>query len=481
VITYGSNASPQSESLSKVLNTWSGEGIELLAPPLCPAARAAGGAEKHLERVDGVDTEKCNRLAEDAASEYILFLRLTVSPFPECISAMASLLDATEADAAVCAYRIFGADGIPVDVPVFGGAPELTTQRNHYGAGIFMVRKDRFLALGGFADDPAAASIPDWDFLNRLRASGGRIMAVPTPMAVVEQEPVFDLSDQARGRLAQPWVKTAPASMQGFVRMALHGPNVPAASASRAGALKSRKAEPKAERRSASPRPWTSDSPLNAILEDSSQFQPSPDRRLVAAGLLEDVNTFIIRSAADASECDFLVSDNLISELQSEQLGRALSGLWDRPMVRHSQGQINVSTLSLHEVVADRPREGHFLHDMLQRAVALTTEFYRLTAPLEPHGVHILRRGSGPLNAREAAAENAGSDAIGFRGLIYLNSQYEGGFEHFPKLDMIVQPSLGMVIAATDLSYHRSVAQSVASGSQMILECKMRFADRPQG
>src|SRR5258708_13553589 len=99
----------------------------------------------------------------------------------------------------------------------------MSVTRNGYGARLFLVRKKAFVESGGFAGEPEIAAILEWEFLNRLQGSGGRVFAIPDAMAAVgESAPSPALDENQLARLAAPWTEAVPEPLLGVVRMALN-------------------------------------------------------------------------------------------------------------------------------------------------------------------------------------------------------------------------------------------------------------------
>ena len=95
-----------------------------------------------------------------------------------------------DADAAVCGYRMRYTDGTVRRNRRFRRARRNDPREpNVYGARLFLVRKAAFLAAGGFSDQPDIVDILEWEFLNRLKAAGRKIAAVPIALGRVRCGP----------------------------------------------------------------------------------------------------------------------------------------------------------------------------------------------------------------------------------------------------------------------------------------------------
>lgn len=125
-----------------------------------------------------------NRAAQGSESEWLLFVDADVAVHRD---ALRELSDAVMEDGVVAAFGSY--DDRPAAT---GVASRYANLRHHYihqqsppfastfWAGLGMVRRDAFLAAGGFSSAYGRPSIEDIELGGRLRAQGGRIRVVPS-------------------------------------------------------------------------------------------------------------------------------------------------------------------------------------------------------------------------------------------------------------------------------------------------------------
>ncbi|MGH7997247.1 MAG: glycosyltransferase, partial [Opitutaceae bacterium] len=132
-----------------------------------------------------------NRAAREATGEALVFCDADNRFRPGMIAAFAEALAVSGADCVTCAFRAFReppTEGEPAPEaeqadPGYAFYPlgpclELGLIENDLGDTNFCVRREVFLALGGFPSDNGAAS-EDWEFLLRLVLAGRRLATRP--------------------------------------------------------------------------------------------------------------------------------------------------------------------------------------------------------------------------------------------------------------------------------------------------------------
>ena len=135
-------------------------------------------------------TEIANNLAKRGSAEFIVFADSSILADQRMVQVMLQAMQGRKADAVIASYDI------AVGIPSLWTAPEAVLYRVHptggpaalapyedvMGGPCFMIRRDRFMALGGFRCDPSLSGFAHWDLLNRLMLAAGRIEAVPIPL-----------------------------------------------------------------------------------------------------------------------------------------------------------------------------------------------------------------------------------------------------------------------------------------------------------
>jgi len=120
------------------------------------------------------------------------------------------------------------------------------------------------------------------------------------------------------------------------------------------------------------------------------------------------------------------------------------------------------------------------MRQTLGRAVARMRAFYRLTVPVYPDLLQIVRWRAGM--AMQPHADNVNPDGaphkMAYRdlsGIIYLNDDYEGGELYFTALDIAVKPRRGMLVGLTAGFHHEHAVLRVESGMRLTMPFFLTF------
>ena len=531
IIVHGSDE--PNRSLAFAMKRWADDGLEILsARDLLSAQSIRSSDFSHLHAAT------LNRLARSASGEHLVFCHASVAPRIESLTAMLSTLAATQAEAIVCGYQTDRQDGQSEIIPVFAGPPELSTSRDVYGEKFFLVRKARFLEAGGFATEPEIAEIFQWEFLNRLKASGCRIFSVPVALASVQVSvPPPVLSEYQLGRLTAPWAAAAPKPLQGFVRMALHPERKTGAAPDRSAVSEKPGADKRplvldtrcmelatllAQRIQATdhstnsilhrvPQPvgdrqpgernaqttgsgstvrsvnsvsaiWSTDSLLNDI-ERGPGEENEFGRHSIGSdgGLLHRSGTYVVQSAEDAEGCDFLVADDLASADECRAATAGFREIHREVVARGGRSATAGGYLRFEEVLAACPDAAAPMIDAVRRATGITARFYDLTVPIYPTRLNIARAGEGTFEMpRRAIAVPSvvanGAPRHDLVGYLCLDDDGEGGEVYFTALDIAVRPRRGRYIGCTASAYHERAILKVTSGAFLLMTFVMRFS-----
>jgi glycosyltransferase involved in cell wall biosynthesis len=459
LIVHGPKAESMAPALAEWLGRVGGASIELLVSE-SPGADPSATNGRTL-----------NAAARKAAHDHLLFCHTTTLPDHEALNALLAALVRTDADAAVCGYRFRRTDGSTGEIAAFAGPPELSAKRNVYGARLLLVRKTALVAAGGFSDQPDIAAIIEWELLNRLKAAGRTIAAVPIPLASTVGMVALDrLSESQQGALALPWAEAAPAELQGIVRMALHS------TASRQPAPR-----PSFHRDPAK----DEDEPAEtALFRGVDPWDDTLNRdgrlRIGSDGALRDASeTYRIDADADASDCDFLVADDLVATDTASLLADAYKDAERHLLCADNAAPAGSSFLWLREIEPTRPDAVGPILEIVEDALARISAFYELDATLHPEDVRLRRIGAGGalIPPRRVAPHTAYPDPgkpPGFSGQIVIGAECEGGGLYFTGLDMEVAPRRGRLVGTMDAPYHEHAILKVTSGELLLLSFAMR-------
>ena len=506
-----SRGRPARRAQSKASVIVYGPKADLAAPPLAEWLGRVGGASVEVMWCigRGPDTEAdwygnadaLNDAARSASHERLFFCHTSTLPDPDALTALLAAMDETGADAAVCGYRFQSADGISESVAVFAAPAELSTQQNIYGARLFLVRKAAFLEAGGFSDEPSAAGIMEWEFLNRLKAAGRRIIGIPIAMASTTGAVAPEmLAESQAGALTAPWTEAAPLHLQGFMRMALHPDRPakpiphpvsfrgewtvrdpkPAAIATAGPAIEDRPADAgRIAETIGDSEILSAASPLDGIDVADDSLNRAGRLRIGSDGRLLDASeTYRIQTAADADACNFLVAENLLDAEQASLLAEAFRDVEGQILRANGSELPAKSFLWMREISAKRPDAVDPLVPLIKNGMARTAEFYGLETPLFPDLIQLRKLGTGmsamPVRRTAPPHSYTETDAPGFAGHLFLNDDYVGGALYFTGLDMAVEPKLGRFVAATSGAYHEQALLRVDSGSLLVLSFVMQ-------
>jgi hypothetical protein len=250
--------------------------------------------------------------------------------------------------------------------------------------------------------------------------------------------------------------------------------------AASAGAQPAAAASPIVARRS-DPR-WRDDSLLNEISADQDQYNEAGRRRIDGEGHLTDwSNTYVVRSAADAAGCNFLVVDDLLTAEQCGILSRAFDALSENTFKSEEIDPFwNNRMIWYADVAAARPAAAKIMLDAQRRAIAQMAEFYQLTAPIYPDLLQMVTWKPGMY--MQPHADNANPDgsphAMAYRdlsGIIYLNDDYDGGELYFTALDIAVKPRRGMFVGVAAGFYHEHAVLRVDAGTRLTMPFFLTF------
>ncbi|MGH6924783.1 MAG: glycosyltransferase, partial [Propylenella sp.] len=501
VIVHGADPLDLEGPLARLLWGWARDGVEIVAAAdLLSEAAATRLALRGppVPLADSVGGAALNGLARSATGERLLFCHTSVVPHEGALTAMLTALENTGADAVVCGYEEVDATGKPRAIAVFAGPAELSASENVYGARLMLVRKESFLQAGGFAEEMGLAPIVEWEFLNRLKAGGKRVVGVPLPLAGRSSAPSPELTESGRARLALPWITAAPVNMQGFLAMSLHQAGQPGRrkaaqpnlrlppeqtpeSAGLSRAVSARDAQPSVPTTILDRLPGragpqtlhvaaTEPSAAEGADIDLSRDDQPPHSRIGRDGrLLDGSVTYVVSAAEDAEACDFLVADGLLGRDQCKTLAKTFRSLAGR-LFNGSAPRGNLF-LWLDEIAAADPSAGRTIADALERAATLTRDFYGIDGPIYPVRSRIVEVPAGrfiPPPARALGSVN-GSGPFGYAGGIRLNQDFEGGESYFPALDIAVKPKRGRLMTAAADPQHEHAVLRVTSGAQLMM------------
>jgi O-antigen biosynthesis protein len=428
VIAYG-NGESDASALERMLQLWRREGREVLSD-LQGAIPPRSNEGSPLRSVsDATDAAACNRLARAASESLLLFCHASVTPALGALEALISVVENTDADAAICGFRTVDAEGSSYDVPAYAGPPELSASSDVYGAPFFLVRKRVIFDLGGFDEEPDLSPIMHWEFLNRARAAGYRITPVPSALALIRlPSPRIRLTEYQSARLAAPWVESVPDESRGFARMALLR-DIGSKSAAGTSAAPSTSARP-----------------------------PETVER--------EQRSYTIQSMEDAAGMDFLVADAFLSSRQTEALDRR-----SRDLRKHVT-QFN-DALYWKTALSSFPGSRRLSDEITQQLVEQIRIFFGVSGGIQADRLQLVMSANGAFHPGDQRRDEEWSRTgqPDFLCRIFLSDDYAGGQLYFTSLDIAVQPLCGRLVAWTHSHHHQHAIQPAHGGVSVALQC----------
>ncbi|MGI9437049.1 MAG: glycosyltransferase [Geminicoccaceae bacterium] len=171
------------------------------------------------------------RAVASSDADYLLFCHAAVLPDASVVQAMARLMRQGSFDAVVAGYRVALLDRQeivtgPLLAP--GGPADFAPAWNLFGAGLFLIAKDMFTSVRGFARDETSSQFADlfahWELLNRVIAKGGRVAGIPRALSTLyidhPEQLAASMDDCLAEALIRPWIDAVPPAAEGLIRKA---------------------------------------------------------------------------------------------------------------------------------------------------------------------------------------------------------------------------------------------------------------------
>ena len=227
---------------------------------------------------------------------------------------------------------------------------------------------------------------------------------------------------------------------------------------------------------------WNDQSLLNEVEITQTDENRAGRSRIDRNGRLATRSqTYLVRSQEHAANCDFLVTDELLTQQECEILRRAFAELEDRTFKSADIDPYWSDRFIWYaDIASGRPEAGAIMSQALGRAITQLRTFYQLTVPIYPDLLHIVRWQAGMFMPPHA--DNANPDGTpnkmahrDLSGIIYLNDDYEGGELYFTALDIAVKPRRGMLIGITAGFHHEHAVLRVEKGTRLTMPFFLTF------
>ncbi len=191
--------------------------------------------------------------------------------------------------------------------------------------------------------------------------------------------------------------------------------------------------------------------------------------------------TATITADMDPDAFDFIYQPEFLTAAECALLAEAADALSARQAVMGIaddfwKGRI----LFFRDILRERPGSAALMRDAQRRVTQRLRMFYELTAPVFADTVQLVRWRPGMSMPSHADRANPDGSAHGmpfrdFASIVYLNDHYAGGELYFPRLDLVVKPARGMLLAFTGGWHHEHGVLKVVSGDRLTMPAFYTF------
>ncbi len=136
--------------------------------------------------------------------------------------------------------------------------------------------------------------------------------------------------------------------------------------------------------------------------------------------------------------------------------------------------------LQFGDVLLGRTGAAALMRDAQRRITERLRSFYELVAPVFADTVQLVRWRPGmsmPTHADRANPDGKPHDFPhrDFASIVYVNDDYEGGELYLPRLDMVIKPTLGLLVAFTGGWHHEHGVMRVAKKDRLTMPAFYTF------
>jgi predicted 2-oxoglutarate/Fe(II)-dependent dioxygenase YbiX len=220
---------------------------------------------------------------------------------------------------------------------------------------------------------------------------------------------------------------------------------------------------------------WRADSILNEIDQRQDERNHAGRRRL-AEGVLQPTHaTLELTLEMEPDALDFIFAPGFLTTAECAVLSEAAQGPAAEQHVDdiaepYWKGRIAFFA----DVLASYPEAAALMRRVQRRVTGRLQEFYALNAPVFADTVQLVQWREGMFMPPHADRANPDGSPHGmphrdFASIVYLNDDYDGGELYFPRLDMVVKPRSGMLVAFTGGWHHEHAVLSVRSGLRLTM------------
>jgi predicted 2-oxoglutarate/Fe(II)-dependent dioxygenase YbiX len=225
----------------------------------------------------------------------------------------------------------------------------------------------------------------------------------------------------------------------------------------------------------AKPAPWRADSILNEIDPAQDERNRAGRLRLADGVLTRSAETLAVTPELDPEALDFVLAPGFVTAAECAVLAEAARGPAAAAHVddigeAYWKGRVAFFA----DVLKDYPAAAAIMRRVQRRITEQLQRFYALTAPVFADTVQLVQWREGmsmPPHADRANPDGSphGMPHRDFASIVYLNDDYAGGELYFPRLDMVVKPAAGMLVAFTGGWHHEHAVLRVGSGLRLTM------------
>jgi hypothetical protein len=226
---------------------------------------------------------------------------------------------------------------------------------------------------------------------------------------------------------------------------------------------------------------WKPTSPLTDIDHAQTEANRVGRARWRDGVLVPSAVTGTITPDMDKEAFDFVYEPCFLSPAECALLVEAANGMAGQQQVEGIaedfwKGRI----LFFRDIARQRSGAASVMRDAQRRVTQRLRRFYELTAPLFADTVQLVRWREGmsmPPHADRANPDGSphAMPHRDFASIVYLNDDYTGGELYFPRLDLLVKPGQGMLLAFTGGWHHEHAVLKVLEGDRLTMPAFYTF------
>lgn len=228
---------------------------------------------------------------------------------------------------------------------------------------------------------------------------------------------------------------------------------------------------------------WRRDSLLDRLDHQQDDANRTGRQRLRDGVLTPSPATVRITADLDLDPeaLDFIWEPNFLTPAECALLMETADALAGKQRVEGVPDEFwKGRILQFGDVLLDRPGAAALMRDAQRRVTERLRKFYELTVPVFADCVQLVRWRPGMSMPTHADRANASGSphAFAYRdfgSIVYINEGYEGGELYLPRLDLVIEPSLGTLVAFTGGWHHEHGVTRVTGQDRLTMPAFYTF------